>query len=107
MPNTKPTLRSLDFGPPDQDGTRAISATMSGPYAGTKTVIGELLLGTWTTSDGETLYRWHLTSNLLTAEFLCPTNDPTDNRPVATARWMLRAAYRAAGYGLFSPPGAE
>ena len=104
----KPTLRSLDFGP-STDGSngleRLVTAEWSGPPIH-KTTIGSLYVPTGPAQfveAQERLYRWHLHTGVVEASFLCPTNDATDSRPLAAARWIIRAAYRACGYGLYAP----
>lgn len=108
MPKTKPTLLSIDFSPV-KDGEREVNVVWTGTpeqpgparyYIGTLKCSGEVAIRD---EYGDEQYRWHLKTIPVDADFLAPTKEPGDSRPVAAARWMIRAAYRAAGYGLFTP----
>jgi hypothetical protein len=110
MPKTKPTLISLEFSSPNVD-EREITAVWTGTpeYPGpSKTYLGVLrTTGRIAIRDeyGDDQYEWVLETIPVKATFLVPTREVTDSRPVAAARWMIRAAYRAGGYGLWSPAG--
>lgn len=112
MPRTKPTLLSVDFAAAES-GEREVHAVWTGTpeqpypqrlYLGTLRCTGEIAI----TDEygGEAMYKWRLHTIPVEATFLVPTKEPMDGRPVRAARWMIRAAYAAAGYGLFNP-GAE
>jgi hypothetical protein len=112
MPKSKPTLMSIDFGPAKND-EREIDVVWTGTpddpgpsryYIGTLRSTRRVSIRD---EYGDEQYEWELATIPVTAKFLVPTKEPMDSRPVGAARWMIRAAYRAAGYGLFTPGQAD
>lgn len=111
MPRTKPTLISVEFRP-SYNGEREVYTVWTGTpeapgpqqlYIGVLRCTNEVALTD--EFDGQELYKWHLATIPVDATFTVPTKQAMDNRPVRAARWMIRAAYAAAGYGLFAPAG--
>ena len=105
----RPTLVSLDFAQPIE-GQRLIEAVWRSPNS--RRTQAQAIGALFVPRPGEELevggmggvfYFWHLSTDVVKADFLCETNDATDSRPLAAARWIIRAAYRACGYGLYAP----